>query len=227
VRFGNGAEARNERRQTGTLFARPLNPEGPAMTRQTAAPLDDTHLAISSRLARELIGWVRDGTIDLDPPYQRGLVWSDDQRIALISSWMQGLPTGVVILSDRAQPAWTAATGDIYATGSTAVWAVVDGKQRLSAALAWYGDAFAVPASWFPADLVDHTEDTDDGPYVRHSGLTITGQRKLGHRAQFAVAEFRTAATVHDEAEVYLLVNGGGTPQTETDMQRARDHTLP
>lgn len=193
------------------------------MTRQTAAPLEYNHLSATSRRARELGRRVTDGDIDVDPPYQRGQVWSDDQRIALISSWMQGLPTGVVILSDRAQPAWSAATGDIYATGDTAVWAVVDGKQRLSAALAWYEDAFAVPASWFPADLVDHTENTDDGPYVRHGGLTITGQRKLEHRAQFAVAEFRTAATVHDEAKVYLLVNGGGTPQTATDMRRARD----
>ncbi|MFD9692261.1 hypothetical protein ACFXPX_38585 [Kitasatospora sp. NPDC059146] len=28
---------------------------------------------------------------------------------------------------------------------------------------------------------------------------------------------------VHDEAEIHLLVNGGGTPQTDADMAQAAD----
>lgn len=194
------------------------------MTRQTTTPLDNTLLATTSRLARELVGNIRNGQIDIDPPYQRGQVWTVDQRIALIRSWLLGLPTGVVILSDRAQTRWTGP--DPYAVGAP-IWALIDGKQRLSTAVAWFEDGFSVPASWFPEDFIEHTLPTADGPYVRFSGLTVPGRRKFENLAQLAVAEFRSAADTQDEAEVYLLVNGGGTPQTEADMQRARDHTQP
>lgn len=193
------------------------------MTRQTSAPLEHTHLASTLRQARELARNAVRGDIDLDPPYQRGQVWTEDQRIALVRSWLLGLPTGVVILSDRAHAAWTGPDPD--AVGG-AVWAVVDGKQRLSAAVAWFDDGFAVPASWIAPEFINHTSDTANGPYVYFSSLTVAGQRWFVSRALFAVAEFRSAATIHDEAEIYLLVNGGGTVQTQADMQRARDHAV-
>lgn len=191
------------------------------MTRQTAAPLEHTHLASTLRQARELARNAVRGDIDLDPPYQRGQVWTEDQRIALVRSWLLGLPTGVVILSDRAHSAWTGPDPD--AVGG-AVWAVVDGKQRLSAAVAWFDDDFAVPASWIAPDMIDRTCETDDGAYVYYSGLTVGGQRWFTNRALFTVAEFRSAVTTRDEAEIYLLVNGGGTLQSQADMQRAFDH---
>jgi hypothetical protein len=194
------------------------------VTRQTATPLEHTNLGTTSRLARELAKNVREGQIDLNPPYQRGQVWTEDQRVALIRSWLLGLPTGVVILSDRAQSSWSEGTGDIFRTEGAAIWALIDGKQRVSTAMAWYASEFAVPASWFPADLVETTEQTEDGLYVRHSGLSQPGQWKFERQAAFAVAEFRTASTIADEAEIYLLVNGGGTPQSAADMQRAREH---
>lgn len=190
------------------------------MTRQTAAPLEHTHLASTLRQARELARNIVRGDVDIDPPYQRGQVWSEDQRVALVRSWLLGLPTGVVILSDRAHSQWTGPDPDVDGF----VWAVVDGKQRLSAAVAWFNDDFAVPASWIGSELIDQTEGTSDGPYVRFSGLTVPGQRWFTNRALFAVAEFRSAVTTRDEAEIYLLVNGGGTAQTHDDMQRAQGH---
>jgi len=190
------------------------------VTRQTPAPLEHTHLASTLRQARELARNIVRGDIDIDPPYQRGQVWTEDQRVALVRSWLLGLPTGVVILSDRAHSQW--AGPDLDVDGF--VWAVVDGKQRLSAAVAWFDDGFGVPASWIAPELIDQIEDTDDGPYLRFSGLTAPGRRWFTNRALFAVAEFRSATTTRDEAEIYLLVNGGGTMQTQADMQRAFDY---
>ena len=34
--------------------------------------------------------------LDLNPPYQRGRVWTTDQKIALVRSWLIGVPTGRV-----------------------------------------------------------------------------------------------------------------------------------
>lgn len=191
------------------------------MTRQTGAPLHHNSLNPTYRAARDLVDLIANGSMLLDPPYQRGDVWTLDQRIALVESWLRGLPTHVVTLSDRATEMWRQATGvDVYETGK-GMWAVVDGKQRLTTAIKWFANEFAVPASWFPADHVAETEDTDDGPYVRHDGLTPKGRRFFDRRGSLLVAETKECATEADEAAFYLLVNGGGTPQANTDMARA------
>lgn len=46
------------------------------------------------------------------------------------------------------------------------------------------------------------------------SGRVVSGVR-VTYRARARVA------TVQEEAAVYLLVNGGGTPQTDADMSNA------
>jgi hypothetical protein len=188
------------------------------MTRQTAAPIDHLSLAPTYREVYGFVQHINEGALLLDPPYQRGSVWTLDQRIALVESWLRGLPAGVVILSDRATGRWTA--GDPYETG-LGIWACVDGKQRLTTARMWFAGEFAIPASWLPADYVRETEDTEDGPYVRFTGLTETGVRFVKRRCGLRIAETRDCATEADEARFYLLVNGGGTQQTDADMANA------
>ncbi|MFF2228340.1 DUF262 domain-containing protein [Streptomyces globisporus] len=191
------------------------------MTRQTPTHLEHTTLNPRARGAHDLVRLVEEGQLDVAPAYQRDSVWSGDQRVALVRSWMIGLPAGVIILSDRDNPKWAAAMGDVYRAGA-AVWAAVDGKQRILTAQLWFTGQFAVPASWFDPAVVEQTELTEDGPYVRYSGLSEPGRLKFDRRAQFQVAEFRTAETINDEAAMYLLVNGGGTPHTDQEMQQAR-----
>lgn len=192
------------------------------MTRQTAAPFDHISLNPTYRAADGLVRLIQEGSMLLDPPYQRGSVWTLDQRIALVESWLRGLPAGVVILADRGTEKWRRAhrDEDPYETGK-GIWAVIDGKQRLTTACMWFAGEFAIPASWVPADFVAATEDTDDGPYVRHNGLTDVGKRFTRSRFGLMVAETKDCATEADEALFYLLVNGGGTQQTDADMANA------
>jgi hypothetical protein len=84
-----------------------------------------------------------------------------------------------------------------------------------------FSSQFAFPVSWVPMDFVETTEDTDDGPYVRYNGLTRKGQRFMENYCSFLVAETKDCATVEEEAAFYLLVNGGGTPQTDENMANA------
>ncbi|MEV7654642.1 DUF262 domain-containing protein [Streptomyces anulatus] len=191
------------------------------MTRQTPAPLVHLSLSASDRQVRELARSFRETFgLDLQPPYQRGRVWSDDQKVALIRSWLTGTPTGVVIFNDRATAEWQAANGYDPTERGEPIYACIDGQQRISTAVDWFEDRLAVPASWFEADDVTATEDTADGPYVRWSGLTLSRQRHFANRALLTVAAARVA-TIQEEAAIYLLVNGGGTPQTDTDMDNA------
>lgn len=192
------------------------------MTRQTTEPFEHLSLVPTYRTMAGLLLMLDQGMLTLDPAYQRGDVWTEDQRVALMQSLIRGVPCGVVILSDRANPAWARAHGgeDVYREGGV-IWACVDGRQRITTLEMWRADGFAVPASWLRADLVARTEDTADGPYVRASGLTTAGHRYLDRYCSLQVAESRECGTEADEAALYLLVNGGGTPQSDADMDHA------
>ena len=189
------------------------------MTRQTTTPLSHLSLNATNRFADFYVMRVTDGQMLLDAPYQRGDVWTEDQQVALVRSWTMGLPVPAVIINDRMCHDWMEHNPqDRHAMGYA--YAVIDGKQRILTAVAWLTGELAVPASWFPAAHVATTEDTSDGPYVRFTGLTEVGQRFAENHCVLPCAEGKLA-TVEQEAEVYLLVNGGGTPQTEQDMANA------
>jgi hypothetical protein len=175
------------------------------MTRQTRQPIGRALLNTFNRRAVDLVDQMHRGQIDLNPPYQRGPVWTEDQQVALVRSLLAGLPIPTLIFNQRP-------TGPVLT-------AVIDGKQRLIATLAWFDGELAVPASWFAPDMVASTVETDDGPYVTFDGLTEHGQASAS-RAMLPVGE-ATFLTVREEAEVYLLVNGAGTPQTDEDLANA------
>lgn len=191
------------------------------MTRQTNSPLFHRNMEVSTRSVREMWSMVKIGEIDMSPPYQRGDVWTLDQRISLIRSWLEGNPTGSVVLSNRDQAEWRRCSGDVDLKGEPFL-ALVDGKQRVTTAAQWLGGDLSVPASWFDPSWVETTEGTTDGPYVRFPDLTAKGQRLFKSRAMFSVFEYKGASCVQDEADLYLLLNGGGTPQSVEDMSQAQ-----
>lgn len=186
-------------------------------TRQTSAPLYEHSLGDQFREAHGLVGLLREGSMSYDLPYQRGDVWTLDQRIGLVRSWLQGLPVPAIVVNNRGYD-------------QQLTYAVIDGKQRLTTARMWFDGEFAVPASWFEAGHVADPYDiatdpavdeyADTGLYVRFTGLTPVGRRRLARRARFPFAEAHVA-TVEEEAALYLLLNGGGTPHTEADLARA------
>lgn len=188
------------------------------MTYQTPEPITRLNLENTYRTARELVRMMQDGLMTADLPYQRGDVWTQQQRIELIRSFLSGTPIPSIIINDRYCYAWTQANGGV---GEAPGYAVIDGKQRLETARMWFAGELAVPASWFPAEDVTGTLGTTDGPYVRYANLVKPAQ------ADFAMAKalFPFAAakvgTLAEEAAIYLRVNGSGTAQTQDDMDRA------
>lgn len=189
------------------------------MTRQTDTPIEAYSLQASARSAREIARIFTEDSGDLSPEYQRGSVWTEDQRIALVRSWLMGIPIPAVIINDRIFGPWPdGGPNGTPAGGYT--YAAIDGKQRIETAVAWFSGDLAVPASWFPSEGVEQTEDTNDGPYVRYTGLTKPGQRYCANRFQLPTVEAKVA-TIEEEASLYLLVNGGGTPQSDESMANA------
>ncbi|AWI32722.1 DUF262 domain-containing protein [Streptomyces tirandamycinicus] len=195
------------------------------MTRQTQAPIEHTNFNPMFRRASAIVDDVRRGNLDLHPPYQRGSVWNDEQRMNLIESWLYGVPTGPIVLVDRANGKWKTEDGQrpLYDDVDVAMWGCADGQQRITTAMAWFDGEFAVPASWFDGEFLETTEETADGPYVRFTGLTKPGQLKFDlHLASFQVSEDRTCTGMADEARTYLLINTSGTAQTSADLDNAR-----
>lgn len=186
-------------------------------TYQTSAPLEPTPLAATNRSARELARLAENGTIDINTPYQRGNVWTIAQRIGLVRSWLLGLPIPAVIVNDRMSAGWARRNPGRRRHGR---YGCVDGKQRLTTAKMWFTGALLVPASWFFAGEIECLTDTDDGPYVRYTDLIVPMRQHTGMTWTIPLAEAQVP-TIHEEAAIYLLVNGGGTPQSDADMDNA------
>lgn len=183
------------------------------MTRQTQSPLTRLPTTASLWCVEEYTSRLRRGEMLLDPPYQRAPAWSEQQRIDLMRSWLHGVPVPAVVLNERMGPAWRRTDPQTRVT-----YAVVDGRQRLQAALAWQDGELAIPASWLPPDWIHTTEDTDDGPYVRAVGLH--NPRRVARLMDLPCVRAQVS-TVAAEAGLYLLVNGAGTPQSTVDLARA------
>ena len=183
------------------------------MTEQTEAPIERQRLNSTHRLA----SWFHHSAdlFEIDPPYQRGSVWSVDQRRGLVKSFLMGVPVPAIVVTRRDEAMGWVGGGD----GGT-FYAVVDGKQRIETIRAWFSGELAVPATWFETDLVVTVVETDDGPYVTFDGLSDTGRRLTDTRFGIPVVEASVASVVA-EAELYLLLNGAGTAQSDADMANA------
>jgi hypothetical protein len=153
----------------------------------------------------------------LDPPYQRASVWTVAQQRLLMRSFLTRLPVPAVVINDRFQSkAFIDAGREDWRT------ALVDGRQRVEAILAWVDGELTLPADWFGPEYVDETTtDVDGTRMVSSRGLTVPGARLVGSRIMLPVAQ-AAVATVEEEAAIYLMLNTGGTAHSEEDLSVAR-----
>jgi hypothetical protein len=168
------------------------------------APLPRLSLQSYNHTAQHFSVEREDDFFDLDTPYQRGSVWDEPRRQALIRSMMMGLPVGAVVINKRG-----------YHLDKP--YAVVDGKQRIETLRAWETDQFAVPRHWFEDRYVEEPDSSD--PDIRFSELSVIGRRHWQNRPLPTLEA--NVATIGEEAEIYRLINTGGVEQTESDLANA------
>lgn len=137
--------------------------------------------------------------LDLNAPYQRGLVWGVTRKRNLIRSLLSGIPVPSIVINDRSVrfEGWDAERDPFYV--------VVDGKQRITALRDFVDGKFSVPGHWFDVDADE----------VRFTELDKPAQRKFMHRP-IAVSEAKLA-TLDEERDMFDLINFGGVPQGEID----------
>jgi len=142
------------------------------------------------------IGFLKhyEGEMDLNPPYQRGDVWGVTRRRSLIRSLMLGVPIPALVINDR-----FSATGDM-STG----YAVIDGKQRITAFLMFYRDELKVDGELFGLEGMVTFSELPENMQRHFSCLPIP------------VCEAQIK-TIDGEREVFDLINFGGLAQGESD----------
>jgi Protein of unknown function DUF262 len=180
--------------------------------------LQDLKLYQSSRGLDTILHWSKEGSLEVNPPYQRGDVWGPVRRVNLIKSILQGIPIGTIIINDRLE-GWK----DTFCFQ----YAVIDGKQRVTTILDFLQGRLPVPSDWFdPADInhVPYSEmvfaDRALAAVTFHD-LTLRKQRVI--RQKPTSFTFCLLPDIPSERHVFDLVNYGGVPQGESDYEGASD----
>jgi hypothetical protein len=178
------------------------------------APLIHRNMSATGRSMRDLVRQLDDGGLLLDPPYQRGNVWTTKQRVNLVRSLLLGVPVAALVLNRRGDNrAWKRNEGD-----PGEVWyACIDGKQRLTTMALWWSGEFAIPADWLEQRMLSGGHCLSQ---VTCRDLSDTGRRFMDNRCVIPVAEAQLGSLA-EEAEVYGLINSAGTAQSEADLKRA------
>jgi hypothetical protein len=146
----------------------------------------------------------KDPRFDLDQPYQRGVVWGLRRKQSLIKSILMGVPIPAIIINDRFEAGFRHPG---YDQDRRWAYAIVDGKQRVTAIQQFVDNQFEVPYEWF----------YDDGAHqrVRWHTLALPEQRKFRNQPlAVAVGQF---PNLELERELFDLINFGGLTQGEVD----------
>lgn len=141
--------------------------------------------------------WSLSGDLLLSPPYQRGDVWGNTRQKNLIRSILLGVPIPSIIINDRFSAGWGAEI------------AVIDGKQRITAILAFLKGYLGVPSEWFGVC-------GDENGNVHFPHLPAPTRRRIVMTPiPFCEGRLRN---IEEETEVFELVNFGGVPQGLSDL---------
>lgn len=119
-------------------------------------------LRIQEAKVKDLYQWRQEGRLTMDPIYQRGSVWNDERRYALVDTVHQKFPLGVVMLEVNTS---VDADGELIE-----VYSVLDGQQRLNTLF----DYLRGENAW-----TRPTREIELYPFTRFQDLTATKQRAV------------------------------------------------
>lgn len=155
--------------------------------------------------------WAERGvTIDINPPYQRGSVWSTEQNYGLIRSILMGIPIPAITVAERRK----VHGGDFV--GTPYHYAIIDGKQRLTTLLRYVNGDFALPRGYIPSKYIPETY--KESYFINE--LAGYGEDHI-HNCPLPVNLIDTT-TLKQEAEIYLLLNQTHVPHTAGDFEVAQ-----
>lgn len=133
--------------------------------------------------------------LDVAPDFQRGHVWTQDQKIRFIEYMLRGGTSGLDIFINC--PNWN--EGDIGPNVPNGWCVLVDGKQRLDAALGFLNNEFPAFGHYF--------REYEDKPRLTRANF------------RWHVNDLKTR---EECLQWYLDLNSGGTVHSEEELDRVR-----
>lgn len=158
-----------------------------------------------SSIERTLKDYDENEGLELEPDFQRGHVWTQEQQIAYCESLVRGVlgDAGRTITFNA--PSW--ATYNKKSDSDLDVMVCIDGLQRLTAVRKFYKKEFKI------FDFID------GGVYWDFFLGTEVNPNTMGNGLIFQVFDMQYKL---DVLNYYLAFNDGGTPHSKEEIQRIR-----
>jgi hypothetical protein len=155
---------------------------------------DDIHFSFQQRDIRSLINqYLNEFGLDLDPDYQRGHVWDNDQQVNLIDSIFKHVDIGKFAVIKRP---W-GPDGNKPLTPK--LYEVLDGKQRITAIIDYYLGHFKYKGKYY----------------------NELGYMDQGHFTNFSISYAESDYLTQEQKYRYFLkLNTTGTPVDPAHMER-------
>lgn len=170
-----------------TLKKNPRFQDVPQFTRRPCYAVDVAWDYLKRHLQAEI---EMGGGVDLDPDFQRGHVWAPDKQVAFVEFTLQG--------GDSARNLYFNCPG--FSGGNLQDYVLVDGKQRLTAALAFLDDKLEVFGGHRYSDFTDRID-------------------MMVVRFRWNINDLRTRAEV---LQWYLDLNTGGVVHTSEEIAKVQ-----
>lgn len=163
--------------------------EIPKFTREASYQVDMP----LEHLVRQIGEWEREDGLQLNPDFQRGHVWTEQQQIKYIEFILKGGKTGRILYFNNPSQHWP------VSDSAYNDFVCVDGLQRITAIQRFLGNEIMV----FGQRYSDFGGKTD---FVRH-GMKVN------------INDLKTKREV---LQWYIEMNDGGTPHTEQEIERVK-----
>jgi len=130
--------------------------------------------------------------VNLDPEYQRDLVWSNKDKEDFITSVLEGTDIGKIVIIDHSYE---------YSKQTTVEYEILDGKQRLSTLIDFYLDRWKYRGYYY--------SELDVKLKYRFNNATIS------------VAEYKTD-DVDEKIKLFLSINDTGITMSREHLNNIR-----
>lgn len=163
----------------------------------------NANLDIDSKSIEELYEWYANEVLIVNRRYQRKLVWSIDEKKALISSILASYPIPLLLfvrMSDSKE--------------------ILDGMQRLEAVMSFIEQRFDFDGEYFDLDSTALTKQLrDSGVLIQKEPVMNRGKSTLLARYKFAVSEYSSGND--DIDEVFRRINSNGKTLSKQELRSA------
>jgi uncharacterized protein with ParB-like and HNH nuclease domain len=144
-----------------------------------------------------IVKWVNEqiseSGLQLNPNFQRGHVWAEQQQIAFLEYFFKGGKSGTVIYFNK--PDWHGRVKD----GSYNEYVCVDGLQRITAIYKFVNNEIPIFGTFF--------KEFEDQPRMKYT-------------MKINVNDLKTEEEV---LQWYVDMNAGGTPHTKDEIEKVKE----